>query len=584
MIKRQRPYLSVLGVIAVVALATSLVACEPYKAFKQNEQTIQNNQDQIQTDQEKAYPKPPTVRTEKEAYVDTTPIPISHTPAWMQQPVSMRGTKLPFSFYVGQMIGNADVVVQYDSSVDKNRAVSFDFSGSVKDSLDALTGASGYAYTYNAKTNVLTWSAYQTKVFDISFMPGDSQYQVGQSAGSLTLSGGNGSSDSGGGSSSSGSGGSGSSTTGYDFSQDTQYSKLTGTVSVWTDMTKTMKDLLSKDGTATVSQSTTTVTVRDHPSNVQAIAAYLGSMNHELSRQVRIHVQLLEVRLKAQYNYGINWDIVRQAGQHSSLSLLGNGATNANNVGTFSPIAFAWEGKSGLWGGTNSVIQALEQQGNVSLITQPTVTTLNNQVATIAIQQLKNYINSTSSTLSGGGSNFAQGAVNTGTITTGISLYLLPKIQKNQVFLEISSTLSDLTGLSTINTSTGLPVTSSTPTDTPDTTDPNASSSGSTSGNGSTTDANSATPQVVQLPEVALRSFNQRSVIPNGATLILAGFIQNGTETDQSKVLDLTALGGQGSTKATTELVMLITPVILSDNENDLATNGYQDATPGGAG
>lgn len=580
MIKRQRHYLSVLGVIAVVALATSLVACEPYKAFKQNEQTIQNNQDQIQTDQEKGYPKPPAVKTEKEAYVDTTPIPISHTPMWMQQTVSMRGTKLPFSFYVGQMIGNADVVVQYDSSVDKNRAVSFDFSGSVKDGLGALTGASGYAYTYSAKTNVLTWSAYETKVFDISFMPGDSQYQVGESAGSLTLSGGNGSSSGSGGSSgSSGSGSSGSSNTGYDFSQDTQYSKLTGTVSVWTDMAKTMKDLLSKDGTATVSQSTTTVTVRDHPSNVQAIAAYLGSMNHELSRQVRIHVQLLEVRLKAQYNYGIDWNVVRRVGK-SQLSLLGNGATNADNVGTFSPIAFAWQGNSGLWSGTNSVIQALEQQGNVSLITQPTVTTLNNQVATIAIQQLKNYINSTSSTLSGGGSNFAQGAVNTGTITTGISLYLLPKIQKNQVFLQISSILSDLTGLSTINTTTGQPVTSTS--DTADTQDTNASSSGSSSS--STTDTNSATPQVVQLPEVALRSFNQRSVIPNGATLILAGFIQNGTETDQSKVLDLAALGGQGSTKGTTELVMLITPVILSDNENDLATGGYQDATPGGAG
>ena len=554
----------------------------------------------MKADREQAYPKPPAVLNESKAYVDTTPIPIKHTPAWMQQQVTMRGTNLPFSFYVSQALTGTSVINQYDNTVDRNKLMSIDFSGLTKTALDSLAAASGYHYTYNTKDNTVTWSEFETRVFDISFMPGDSEYQLGQDSGALTLSGGN--------SVSGGSTGGTGSAQGYDFSKDNQFSKLTGTMSVWKDLATTIKDLLSKDGTAMVSQSTTTITVHDRASNVDAVGAYLNTMNKELSRQVRIHVQLLEVRLNENYNYGINWDIVRRVGKES-VQLTSAGAANAGNTGTFTPVAFAWGSNNpqSLWDGSNTIIQSLQQQGDVSLITQPTVTTLNNQVATISIQNQVNYIDSTTSTLGGSGSSFAQGGVNTSTITTGLNLYLLPKVQGQHVYLQISSVLSDLLALKTINTTTGGTVSSNqnqsnNPTQDqldsgviPQTTlvNPDGSTSTVTTatqvGNTTVTASESsgspvATPQIVQLPDVVLRSFNQRSVIPNGATLILAGFIQNGNQADQSKVLDIAPAGGSGASSRNIELIMLITPVILGDNENDLNTTGYQSAEPGGMG
>ena len=81
---------------------------------------------------------------------------------------------------------------------------------------------------------------------------------------------------------------------------------------------------------------------------------------------------------------------------------------------------------------------------------------------------------------------------------------------------------------------------------------------------------------VVELPETALRSFNQRSVIPNGATLVLAGYIEKESTADQSKFANIALLGGKGASTQNVEMVMLITPVILSSNENDAApVKGY---------
>lgn len=583
---------------AIFLLGVGLSACIPVQEYNKTKKDVQGVQAQVQADEQQAYPRPPTVVEKDDAYVDTTPIPLSTTPAWMKQPVSMHGTNLPFSFYVAQTLANTGVVNQYDNTVDKNKTISIDFSGSTKTALNNLEGVTGYHYTFDKDNNMITWSQYETKVFDISFMPGDSQYQLGQESGALTLSG----------AGSVSANANGSTAGGYDFAKDNQFSKLTGTISVWKDLESTVKSLLSKDGTATVSQSTTTITVHDKPSNVDAVGVYLNTMNRELSRQVRIHVQLLEVRLNANYNYGIDWDIVRRIGKEK-ISLTSAGAVNAGNTGTFTPIAFAWGASNpqSLWYQSNSIIQSLEQQGDVSLITQPTVTTLNNQVATISLQNQENYINSTTSTVGAGGTDFAQGGVNTATITTGLNLYLLPKVQNQKVFLQISSVLSDLQSLQTINTTTGntvpsnqdqnaltqdqgadniIPATEIRNNDGTTSSVTTATQVGNTTVTASETNGNQAlaTPQIVQLPEVALRSFNQRSVIPNGATLILAGFIQNGNQANQNKVFDIAPVGGSGATRRNIELVMLITPVILGDNENDLGSQGYQNESPGGMG
>ena len=313
-----------------------------YEESKSNTANVKNN---IDAKTQKAYPKPPAVTTEDQAYVDTTPISLIATPSWMKRNITLHGNNLPFSFYVTQILAGSHAINSYDDTINKGQLVSVDYQGTAAGALNELAARSGYFYTMDKKNNAISWSAFETKVFDISFMPGDVQYQLGENAGSLSLSGGD---SSGGG----GSGGSSdSSSGGFDFSQDSQYSNLTGTISIWKDLATAIKALLSKDGTAQVSESTTTVTVHDHPENVQAIGEYIKVMNKELSQQVRIHVQLLEVKLNKNFNYGIDWNLVRNTGPNS-WSLTGSTATNADNTSTFSPVGLAFSAADGSnWGG-----------------------------------------------------------------------------------------------------------------------------------------------------------------------------------------------------------------------------------------
>jgi hypothetical protein len=57
-------------------------------------------------------------------------------------------------------------------------------------------------------------------------------------------------------------------------------------------------------------------------------------------------------------------------------------------------------------------------------------------------------------------------------------------------------------------------------------------------------------------------------VIPNGATLILAGFKQRTNTANQSSFLYTPILGGRGGEDITEELVLLITPVIINNGDN----------------
>ncbi|MFN7097687.1 MAG: secretin N-terminal domain-containing protein [Gammaproteobacteria bacterium] len=558
--------------ISILVLAIGLIACHNtlYDVSKSNTANMKN---QIEASEQQQYPRPPSVIEENQPYVDVTPVSLNRPPAWYNNRVSLHGVNLPFNFYVNQAVSGTGMLINYDDSVKQNQLVSVDYTGNAKGALNYLANKANYFYQYDRANNQLNWSTLETKIFDVSFMPGSSQYQLGQAASSTALSSGGGSSSSGsssGGGSGAGGGG------GYNFSQDTQYSNLTGTLSVWQDLTTTINNLLSKDGTATVSQSTTTVTVHDHPENVQSIGDYIYRMNTEMSRQVRIHVQVLAVQLSKNYNLGINWTLVKQAGANK-YTISGNQASNADNTGSFSPVGIAWAvGTGSSLNGTDMLIQALQQQGDVSKITEPTVTTLNNQVATIALQEQQGYISGYSGgTISDGVASIPTPTVST--LVTGFNLYLLPKIQGQNVYLQISTVLSDLISLVTYNASTG---------ETSGGSGSGASGGSSTSGSSTTSGTTSSTtsstsssgtvistPQNVQEPLVDLRSFNQRTMIPNGATLILAGFKENANTANRSKFLNSTLLGGSGAETNTTEVIVLITPVILSNTGNTLYNN-----------
>ena len=544
----------------ITALAVFVSGCKPPPTFDMAKAEVAKTSNTIHQKEAEDIPPPAPVVTMSGPYVDTQRVSLQKPPGWLKQRVVAHGNKLPFVFYVDQLLGETGTHIRYDKTIDKKLPVSLDYSGSIQGALEELATVTDYNFEIDNKKDMLTWSALVSKMFSIKFLPGTTNYELGQT---LELE----SDDSGGGSSSSSSSsGSGS----ISAVTDNQYSRLTGTISIWNDIQDSVSKMLSPEGNVTVSQGTTTIAVSDHPANVHKISKYIRRINSELGKQVRVQVQVLDVQLSDDYAYGINWQIVRQFISNTSQSALGlaaPGFTSAN-LSTITPTTFSFVAASGNFANTSTLINALQQQGSVSVVTQPSLTTLNNQVAQISIQELENYVSGSSTTSNDNGNT---GGPQTSTVTTGLNMYLLPKVIREKVYLQISTVLSNLVSLESFNVFTGdqssSGTSSGTAADVNTPTIPDTTTDGSNNTNINLGTTGVQTPNFVQLPKVDARLINQRAVIRSGETLILAGYKQFQNSMNNNKFLESDRLGGQSSLRTEREILFLITPTVIEEEE-----------------
>lgn len=476
--------------------------------------------------------KPPAaVVVKKGLYVDTTPINLDNQPSWLNNHIVINGDQLPFSYYSRTIATGAgsNVLTKYQSGFDSNVNVSMNYNGTIKGALDLLASKAGYVYTVHNKS--IYWQAFVTRTFDVAFMPGSTDYMMGKTGGGSS-------------SGSAASGGSGGTVANYSSSDasDSEYSNLKGTLSVWDDLNSTITQLLSPDGKVFVSQATTSVTVRDRPTNVELVAQYIRNMNHNLSKQVLVKVEVLEVNLENSYDFGINWRLVVNAFHNSPFIVNGNYGTPVSITALTAQSAMAGASASVPNFGFNPAVDpsqgneipsysillnALNQQGKTSIVSQPRVVCLNNQVSVVRITSSEGYVASIqNTTLSSGGSaptSTVTSQVTPGTLITGLTLYILPKILGSSVYMQVNADLSTNDGFRVFG----------------------------------------PTNSQVQLPNITMKHFNQRSVIKSGDTLILAGFRQVANRAGANQFINSQALGGMASQQVNRETIVLITPILL---------------------
>jgi len=466
-------------------------------------------------------------------YIDKNPIDLQKQPAWLKNKIVLRGEQLPFSYYSRVIAGGAsrDLLTRYQTGLNDKQTVSLNYSGTVKGALDLLASKTGYIYTIAGHD--VYWQSIVTKTFDIAFMPGTSDYQMGKASG-----GGSSSSSS----SSSGSGGESVSAV-LDDTASSQFSSLKGTLSVWKDLANSVKQMLSSEGQVAMSESTTSITVSDRPSNVKLIDKFINNLNANLSKQVLVKVEIITVSLESNFNFGINWNLVQRAIGNGTYQLVANNgsplaltsavnlALNSTSIGMNNSNLIGDAGGNNQTSGILALATALQAQGKVSIVTQPQVLCQNNQVSSIRILDQQGYLASLKITSTGAATTGETASVTSeitpGNLQTGLTLYVLPKILGNKVYMQVNADLSSNLGIQ--------PVTSS-------------------------TDANA--PRI-QVPHVSQRQFNQRSVIRSGDTLILAGYKQLTNTSGASQLLDSQALGGKTAQQGSTETIVLITPIIL---------------------
>lgn len=502
-----------------IASATCMLSACATQTYLKASHDIDQTHQTIQTKLAQANTPVTPVKVRPGYYVDTTPVSLKKKPSYLSQRISLRANRMPFSLLANRLMQNTNVTVAFDSTVNLQQPISLNYTGTVEGALKAIADKTNYRYV--VKGNELDWSAFETRTFNISFMPGASTYLVGRSQGDHE---------------DASNGDIGNTVGGFN---DNQYSNLQGHLSVWNDLRRTLNELKSKAGRVIVSESTTMATVSDHPANIRAMAKYIAQLNKNLSQEVGIKVRVLDVKLDDQYNSGINWNLVIST-LNTKFKLLGNLA-NAANPETSSIIAN--NASSALASfqigpdANNAIIQALSEQGKVRVVTQPQVVTMNNQIASIRITQNTGYIQSVNSSYT---DNYVTTSITPGVVTDGFTLYALPKIQGNKVFMQLSSTMSNLLALQKESTQP-----------------PNSSGSTST---GST---HQQQYNAIELPTISKKAFNQRSVIQSGNTLVIAGYKQMRDQAKTNSILGVEPLGGKGAKRETVETLVLITPIIM---------------------
>ena len=462
--------------------------------------------------------KTPIVDRKDEFYVDAEPLALEDREPWLRSPVTINARDLSFSVVVDRVMKDVapSHVASYALDLDVNRAVSLTYTGTVHGLFEQLARLTGFRYeVHNGKP---AWTEFVTRSFDLMAGAGGESFRLGREDATTSGSGALSTPTTGAVGGTTGTTGTVAVTSGGNTSE---YVNRLAKDTLWTDIEKSVKALLSDKGTLMVSPSIGSVTVRDRADRIDLIASLMDGINRNLSAQVLIRVRILEVTLSKEFQYGIDWTaVMARADGTFTLSTVA-GLPTPTLGGTPASLLFQITNPSSKMNGSSALIQALGSQGDVAVVTQPDVIALNNRVSEVKLQNQTSYLQSvTVTTTANVGS---QSSLTPGLVIDGFSMYLLPRIVGERVVLAVSSNISTLEGITSVT------------------------SGGST----------------IQTPELNTKEMYQNAVMSSGETLVLTGFRQLRETRNDQKFLGLTALGSRSGDKQRTELLLMITPIVL---------------------
>ncbi|WP_449628936.1 secretin N-terminal domain-containing protein [Pseudomonas sp.] len=209
-------------------------------------------------------------------------------------------------------------------------------------------------------------------------------------------------------------------------------------VDFWSEVRKVVAMMVGdEDGNSVVvNPQASLLVVRAKSADQENVARFLAQAQNNLQRQVILETKILEVQLSDAFQAGIQWN---DLGGDLSSSLAG--AALSGPVG----IGGVFSGALSL-GSFNGLIQLLETQGQVRVLSSPRISTLNNQKAVIKVGTDEFFVTDVSS--SGSTSTVAGVTEPTQDVTltpffSGISLDVTPQIDQNDmVTLHVRPTVS----------------------------------------------------------------------------------------------------------------------------------------------
>ena len=344
----------------------------------------------------------------------------------------------------------------------------------IREALEAIREIYGHDYRIDGTRIYIQAAGLQTRVFQVNYLPGQRRglTDVRVQSGAVTD-----------GASTTGAPGAAGQTPQGGTSRSLESSRVTTQQQsdFWADLRTALGTLVGGEGrSVVVTPQSGVVVVRAMPHELRSVEQYLRATRISVERQVMLEAKIVEVTLSSAFQSGINWSAFRNSGpniavgQFSSSAapstatqlgargqILGTGAApNGFVTDTQERLAVA---TAGSFAGANpagavfglalqtsnfaALLNFLESQGNVQVLSSPRIATINNQKAVLKVGTDEFFVTNVSST-----------ATTTGTATTtaptvtvqpffsGIVLDVTPQIDENSaIILHIHPAVSEVT-------------------------------------------------------------------------------------------------------------------------------------------
>jgi MSHA biogenesis protein MshL len=221
----------------------------------------------------------------------------------------------------------------------------------------------------------------------------------------------------------------------------------------WADVQAELSGLAQPGESVAVNRLAGLAVVTASPARQDAFRDFITLINRRISRQVRISARVLEVSLSDQNQLGVDWALATS--KIGGVSLTGLATHTA--FATLNGQAFIPSTVSGTiaTGNISAVIQALQQQGEVRAVSNPSVVSLSNQTAFVKVgteQTFFSLANSTSINQAGTATPYAatQNSYSQNAITIGTVLYVTPEVNSDDtVTVDVLPAITQLIGVDT---------------------------------------------------------------------------------------------------------------------------------------
>ncbi len=336
----------------------------------------------------------------------------------------------------------------------------------VRETLETIRDLYGYEFEIKGNRIFVQPNTLQTRVFQLNYLAsrrqGTTELRVTSSA--IAGAGGTG-----------GTGGTatpttgtqplpaGTGTTGQAASNLTSRVQTSSETDFWHDLGSTLTAIVgSGEGRSVVVNSMSgVVVVRALPRELRSVEQYLKATQAIVERQVMLEAKIIEVSLSEEFQSGINWSSFNRRDSRLSVGVVSSGSTmqpsGALNVpssvtatpGVGGSIVASALGK-GFFGlafqtaNFAALLNFLETQGTVSVLSSPRIATLNNQKAVLKVGTDELFVTNVTTT----STTSAAGTVNTPSLTlqpyfSGISLDVTPQVDEDgNIILHIHPAVS----------------------------------------------------------------------------------------------------------------------------------------------